>query len=220
MTSKFSISAVPSHYVSANGFPPFSAFTESQKIVVDAIAEQELEPDINVVDEDPDLYYQVVLSNIMKTEFCEDTSPPAPPPGFVKVKNFSMPFIRKATVINSIYFKRQRVSCDRLMRFFSQRQGSVAKDDHVFSGYFTKFSINGSEEFAQVLGFRRLTGRKDNVLADHVSLDDKDIGAILCLYKADDNKKLHFYKTLIQPVALSSFVRHVCPNELKDLLTL
>lgn len=164
--------------------------------------------------------YDIILGNLLKIDYEEDFSPPRPPPGYLKVKKHHTSYVRKSTLIQSIYYARQRVSTDRLSRFISERKRCLRRDDNIFAGHFAVFSINGYEQIVQVLGFRKLSGNKKNLSDDYFALKDRTVGAILCAYEIDINNKLSTCKAVSEPVSFDKFVRHVEPNELKIMLPL
>lgn len=165
--------------------------------------------------------YDVLLSNVLKCDFEEDISLPLPPPGFIKVKKHKISLVRKSTVVSSLYYNRERVSTDRLRRFMAERKKCLLRNENIFAGHFVKILIDEREEYAQVMGFRNLSGQKDNIASNYMPLFDekknrvKNVGAMVSLFHVDvSNNKLRFVKTIVQPISLVHFIRHLEVDEL------
>ena len=165
--------------------------------------------------------------DMLKCDIEEDFSLPKAPEGMVKVKHCRMKYIRKQAVITSLYHKQSRVSTDRLSRFTAEKRKKVLKkNDYVFSGNFIKILVDGSEEFVFVLGFRVLTEKKENLIDTFYPLRNKkgvknsNVGILFDLHKVDEiTNKLVYVKSVVDPISISNFVRHVESDELYNLLS-
>lgn len=169
--------------------------------------------------------HEIFIAEILKLDFQEDFSLPRPPKGFVKVKSSPPKFIRKSSIVWSLYYARERVSTDRLRRFITDRKKTFQLSNNVFVGNFIQAMVNEVEETIQVLGFRKLIGNKENCFANYWHLNDEkghrvdNVAMIANLYRKNSSGKLEFTRALVDPVNLKSFVRHIEPKEFFDLLS-
>lgn len=177
-------------------------------------ADGELPDDPNVTEND--LY----MADVIRTPYEEDLSDPKPPPGFVKVSNHSIGIVRKATVIYAFFNTRELVSSDRLRRFITKKKNATSRETHIYTSDFIIMNVDRAEEYCQVVAFRKMAGRSRNIAALEWSLYDdknrpvKDVGVLVNLFKLNDvTYKLMFSRTLIDPICLNEFVRHVDPEE-------
>jgi hypothetical protein len=168
----------------------------------------------------------VFMARILKTGFEEDITPPAPPAGFVKVLDHRVSVVRKSVVINALYFNREKVSVDRMRRFITNKKNSFKKADHVFIGGFVKMTVDQAEEYCQVISFRMLTGKRQNLVSLQWPLKDEhgkatsNVGVLVNLFKYDSlTGKISYLKALIHPINLREFIRHVEYDEMYKLLS-
>lgn len=162
----------------------------------------------------------IYMADVMRSGYEEDLSSPKAPPGFVKVLNHNVGLVRKASIVYAFFSTRELVSADRLKRFITKKKKATSRDTHMYTSDFVVMNIEQTEEHCQVVGFRKMNGRSQNIPALEWPLYDEkkkpitDVGALVNLFKYNrEAHRLTFLRTLINPISLSEFVRHVEPEE-------
>lgn len=156
-------------------------------------------------------------------DFTEDFSPPTPAKGFFKtIRGALVSFVRKSTVLWSIYQSNTQPT-DRLRRFVTENKPltrSQAKKDQIAIGNYIKMNIDGQPTIVQVLGFKYLTGRHEELAITSCPIiapknsSKRGIGLLINLFEQSGDGKLHFKGNHPIAVDIKNFISHISPNEL------
>lgn len=177
--------------------------------------------------------HELFIANVLRCDFREDTSPPKAPAGFIKLNDSQdFRFVRKSMVLWSLEKTYRYVTTDRLQRFVNKDK-VMRRIDYVMICEFVKMLIDKdgceAEEYAFVMGFKKMDGRKEELNKSFMCMRNKkgilheDIGVVASLYKLKQipnhlSSKLVFVCELKEPISFAKFIKHVPQCELIKIM--
>lgn len=155
------------------------------------------------------------MVNCLAGDLKEDLEAPPARKGFINILSaVDTTVMLKSTALWSLTKFTVRVSQDRLKRFISDRRAQSADGSHVTVCEFIKVRINKRVEIAQIIGFKSLTGTKQELpfltcpIEPPKGCKKRGIGLLLNIFAIDRENRLVFDESHAAPVDIKNFVAH------------